>query len=224
MADPVAEPTVEPTVTPSPEPTSAPSPAPTPEPTTAPKVEPTAEPSKPKADDGDSLLGKKDPEQKAEPEPTKVVPEKYEFKVPEGMQMDEGLLEKATPVLKELGLDQNEAGKLFNLMVEREQANVERWNKQIDTWKQETMKELGENAEAELANTSKFIDKFGGKRADAIRTVLNDTGLGSHPDIVHLFREAGKFHSEDTLAMGSNKNQPSDPENQARKMFPNTKY
>lgn len=173
-----------------------------------------------KEGDGNSLLGKKPVETKVE----KVIPEKYEFKLPEGMQLDAELLEQATPLLKKFNLDQSEANELAGLIVKREQANVDRWNKQVDGWKQATLKELGDNAETELAGVSKFIDRFGGKRADAIRSIMNDTGLGSNPDVVHLFREAAKFYNEDSFAVGSNKNKPSDPEARARKMFPNTKY
>jgi len=190
----------------------------TPESTATPTTE-VAKETKPK-DDGDSLLGKKPEVQAVQ----KVVPEKYEFKLPEGMQMDTELFDKATPLLKELKLDQAEAGKLFELIVQKEQANVDRWNKTVEGWKQQTTKELGDKAETELAFTSKFIDRFGGKRADAVRQILNDSGLGSHPDIVHLFREAGKFFSEDSLTTGVNKNIPNDPERQARRMFPNTKF
>jgi len=177
-----------------------------------------------KTDDGDSLIGKKTETEAKVEAVEKQIPEKYEFQLPEGMKMDTELLEKATPLLKELKLDQTEANKLFGLIVQREQANVDRWNKTVGEWKQTTLKELGENPETELAYTSKFIDKFGGKRADAVRTILNDSGLGSHPDIVHLFREAGKFFSSDSLATGINKNIPNDPESKARKMFPNTKF
>jgi hypothetical protein len=173
-----------------------------------------------KPEDGESLLGKKIEEVKSE----KVVPEKYEFTAPEGMEIDTAFLEVATPILKELKLDQTEAEKLFGLMVKKTEADVKRYNDTVDGWKQKTIKELGTDYQTKLALTSRFIDKFAGKRGDEVRQILNDTGVGSHPAVVHLFMEAGKFFSEDTLATGVNKNTPNDPERIARKMFPNTKF
>lgn len=46
------------------------------------------------------------------------VPEQYEFTVPEGMALDEKLVEKATPVLKELGLTNDQANKLVGVYAE----------------------------------------------------------------------------------------------------------
>lgn len=177
----------------------------------------------------DSLLGEKGKEgdegkKETETPQEKVVPEKYEFKAPEGMELDEGFLEEATPVLKELKLGQDEAGKLFDLMVKKTQADAQRWTETVDGWKENTIKELGEDYQEKLSVTSQFIDKFAGKRSDEVRQILNDTGVGSHPAVVHLFIEAGKFFGSDNLATGDNKNQPSDPERLAQKMFPNTKY
>jgi hypothetical protein len=195
-------------------------PAETAAPETSEKPETPTAPETPKGDDSESLLGKKGEEVKVE----KVVPEKYEFTAPEGMEIDTTFLEVATPILKELKLDQTEAKKLFDLMIKKTEADVKRYNDTVDGWKQKTIKELGTDYQTKLVLTSRFIDKFAGKRGDEVRQILNDTGVGSHPAVVHLFMEAGKFFSEDTLATGVNKNTPNDPERIARKMFPNTKF
>jgi hypothetical protein len=175
-------------------------------------------PEKP-VDKGESLLSKKE-EVKVE----KVVPEKYDFKGPEGMEIDTKFIESATPILKELKLSQDEAGKLFGLMVEKTKADNARYQEIVDGWKTETIKELGADYQQKLAVTSKFIDKFGGKRADEVRQILNDSGLGSHPAIVALFIEAGKHFGNDSFPTGATKNQPTSEEAIARRMFPNTKY
>ena len=168
----------------------------------------------------ESLLGKEGEKETVE----RVVPEKYEFEAPEGMELDTQFLEQSTPILKELGLDQEQANKLFDLMVKKTESDSKRYMEVVDGWKNDTIKELGSDYQAKLAQTSKFIDKFGGKKADDIRQVLNDTGVGSHPAIVHLFLEASKHFGSDSFVTGENKSQPTDTEAAARKMFPNTKY
>lgn len=169
----------------------------------------------------DSLLSQK-PEVPKEAE--KIVPEKYEFKAPEGMELDADLLESANPILKELKLSQDEAGKLFGLMVKKTEMDNQRYQKIVDGWKDQTIKDLGSDYQTKLAVTAKFIDKFGGSKADEIRQVLKDTGLGNHPAIVQLFIEAGKHFSNDSFVTGATKNQPTSDEAIARKLFPNTKY
>ena len=64
--------------------------------------------------DDTSLLGKQ-----GEPEPETVeVPEKYEFNMPEGRELDSEMVEKFTPVLKDLKISQEGAQKLAELLVE----------------------------------------------------------------------------------------------------------
>lgn len=169
----------------------------------------------------DSLLGKKSPEDTTK-ETEKVVPESYEFKMPEGRELDKGLVEKFTPVLKELKVSQEEAQKLADLMVEDQMAKEAAYKEITEGWKQETIKTLGSDHEAKMGVAAKFIDKFGN---DKVRQVLNDTGLGNHPEIVQMFINAGKHFGNDPFVAGATKkNAVADPERQARKFFPNTKF
>ena len=59
------------------------------------------------------------PEPKVEPKAddkpiAPTVPEKYDFKAPEGQSLDAALVERATPIFKELGLTQDAAQKLVD--------------------------------------------------------------------------------------------------------------
>lgn len=138
-------------------------------------------------------------------ENTNVAPENYEaFNIPEGMEMDTALVEEISPVLKEVGLSQENAQKLVNVyapyvqqQIEAQQAAVvSDWNKQVEDWKAETTKELGATFKEDLSIAGKFIDKFG---SPELRNVLNKTGLGNHIEIVKAFRNAGKAISEDSF-------------------------
>ncbi len=138
---------------------------------------------------------------------SKVVPEKYEFKVPEGMTLDTALVDKLTPVLKELGISQSAAQKLMDAYAPHiaEQFKAQQkslddgWNKIKSDWKNETTKLLGAEPAKELAHAAKFINKFG---TPELRQMLNDTGVGNHPEMVKIMIAAGKAISEDAMPSG----------------------
>jgi len=166
----------------------------------------------------DSLLGKESEGTEAEV----VVPEKYEFNMPEGRELDAEMVDKFTPILQELKIPQEGAQKLADLLVQDQEAKEKAYQGISDGWKQDTIKALGTDYQAQLGVAAKFIDKFGN---DNVRQVLNDTGLGNHPEVVQMFIKAGKHFGNDTFVTGtSNKPNVSSPESAARKMFPNTKY
>lgn len=165
----------------------------------------------------ESLLGAKTEEKTREVE----IPESYEFQLPEGREIDKEMVEKFTPVLKELKIGQEGANKLANLLVADQVAKEQAYQKITEGWKEETIKQLGTDHQSQLALAAKFIDKFGN---DQVRQVLNDTGLGNHPQVVAMFIKAGKHFGNDTFATGTNTKTISDPEKQARKLFNNTDY
>jgi hypothetical protein len=175
-----------------------------------------------KATDGESLLGKKNDQEGETKSEGVELPEAYEFNMPEGRELDKGMVDRFTPVLKELKIGQDGAQKLASLLVEDQIAKEKAYAEITEGWKQETIKTLGTDYQSKLASASKFIDKFG---SDEVRKVLNDTGLGNHPQIVQMFINAGKHFGNDSFVAGTTKkNAVTDPEREARKMFPNTKF
>lgn len=171
------------------------------------KEEKTEEPSDEK---DESLLGKESTE----------VPEEYEFQV-EGMELDKKMVERFTPLFKDMKLTQPQAQKLVDLYADQIRAQGEEYQQTIEGWKNDTIKSLGKDYQSQLSVANKFIDRFGN---DKVRSVLNDTGLGNHPEVVSMFINAGKHFSDDKFVAGDNTKTVSDPEMLARKMFPNTNY
>lgn len=159
-------------------------------------------------------------------ESTSNAPESYEaFDVPEGMEIDTALVEKISPVLKEVGLSQENAQKLVDAyapyiqqQVDAQQGKVvSDWDKQVDDWKAETTKELGAMFKEDLGIAAKFIDKFG---SPELRDVLNQTGLGNHPELVKAFVKAGKAISEDIFVEPGHANAESEKGIDLKKMYP----
>ena len=125
-------------------------------------------------------------------------PEKYEFKPPEGFELNQPLVDKFTPIAKELNLSQDNAQRLVDLYSETVKASVEEQAESFKTFvedlKTETIKELGANYKESLAFAAKSRDRF---VSPELAEKLNDSGLANDKDMVKLFITMGKAISED---------------------------
>ena len=179
-----------------------------------------------KADDGQK---KEDATEKETPKEEKaadkVVPEKYEIKVPEGMTLDAQTLEMFSPIFKELGITNEGAQKLVNAYVPLLQSSVDKMRQEslkeyqgiVEGWKSETMKELGADAQKKIALCGKALNKFGTKE---LREALDETGLGNHKELVRFMAKIGETISEDTFVDTESKPLPGASGINLKKMYP----
>ena len=161
----------------------------------------------------DATAGQQDPKT-AEP----AVPESYDLKMPEGVELDQAAATEFTAIAKELQLDQAAAQKLADIGAKMAQRQVEAHAKLVETWTEQvkTDKEIGGDKLAEnLGIARKAIDTFG---TPELKALLNSSGLGNHPEVVKLAYKVGKAISEDRFVTGSPKGPSNDP---AKKLFPN---
>jgi hypothetical protein len=161
----------------------------------------------------DAAAGATDAADKAKPEgeakPADGAPEKYELKLPEGMQLDDAALAAATPVFKELGLTNEQAQKLSDIYAAR-MADVAKQQRDAWTAQQEglvsSMKSDaefgGDKFAASLGSIAKAIDGVMGKEAAAFKRMLDSTGAGNHPEMARLLYRVGKALGEDGLVRG----------------------
>lgn len=141
-----------------------------------------------------------------------VVPEKYaDFKLPEGVTLEPAQLTELQTVAKDLGLSQEAAQKFVDRtlsdrkavetsMVTKQQAAVKQ--AALD-WKTQTEAdpEVGGTAIKEnLATAIKARDQFA---TPELTKMLNDSGLGNHPEVVRFFFKVGKAMSEDKFTKGA---------------------
>lgn len=150
-------------------------------------------------------------------------PEKYEFKLPEGAQVDEALLGKFTPLAKELNLSQEGAQKLVDLYAEAQGQAMKtvtgHWDNLNKEWqgKVNSDKEYGgADLDKNVAIAKLAIDKFG---TPELKDALNLTGVGNHPEVVRFFYRVGKAISDDKFDTGNGKTN-SAPEDKAKLLFP----
>lgn len=133
-----------------------------------------------------------------------VVPEKYEFKAPEGMTLDQAGVDAFSPVFKEIGLSQEQAQKLVDAYTPyqkqqaeaQRQAGIDYFKNIVKEWKAETIKELGAEHPKQVAIAAKAIDKA---NIPGLRELMEETGVGNHPAMVKFMIWAGKLVSQDNF-------------------------
>ncbi len=174
---------------------------------TPPASDPAAPPSQPPAVDQAQEPQQAPAEKPAEP-PAPVVPEAYAFaSLPDGYSISEEQLAAFSPVLKDLGLTQEQADKLVAFDAQRslaaqeanQQQAIEFRNKQVGEWETALRSDAefgGANFDANVAVAQQFLTDFGSPELSAF---LAESGLGSHPEVVRMFHKAGKELGEGKL-------------------------
>lgn len=171
--------------------------------------------------DGQQTEGDAKPEgDKAQEAAQPKAPEKYEFKAQDGVTYDDQVLTNFAEVAKELDLSQDAAQKILDKVapvmqarqVEAIEAAKTQWAESAKTDKEFGGDKLPEN----LAVAKKALDTFG---TPELRTLLNESGLGNHPEIIRAFYRAGKAISEDSFVAGGKG--VSQPQSTAQRMYPN---
>jgi hypothetical protein len=130
-------------------------------------------------------------------------PPVYDFKAPEGVELDATAVDRFKTVAGELKLPAESAQKVVDLYADIRKAEAEAFANQVQAWGDEVKadKELGGDKLAEnLAVAKKAVDAFG---SDEIRSLLDSTGMGNHPAVVRMMVKIGKAISEDGFVKGA---------------------
>lgn len=171
-----------------------------------------AKPAEDKPADGQKQDGDK-PAEKKESDKPEGAPEKYEFQAAEGVELDTEALKEFEPVAREMNLTNEQAQKLVDvypkILAGVQQRQAEAWQQTTEQWAADVKadKEIGgDKLPSNLSAAQRALDQFG---TPELKTYLNDTGLGNHPDLVKAFVKIGKAMSEDGMVTGSNDGQRS---------------
>ncbi len=163
---------------------------------------------------------------------------KYELKMPDGVEIDQSLLDELSPEFKEIGLTTGQAQKLADRFAahQRKQAD-EYMSEPLGQYTAAASHYFRENGTpdtwADTAKSDKDIgrDKWAATTLSAARAVnalgtpelkafLNASGSGNHPELIRVFAKVGNMISEDDPASGGMEGQgrPAEP---AYSLFPN---
>ena len=137
----------------------------------------------------------------SETEASEGAPEKYEFnsKVADAPdELDPEVLTAFGEVAKDLDLPQEAAQKVLDkvapVIQARQAKEVEKARADWATKSQSDEEFGGENLGANLEIAKSSLKEFG---TDALKSLLQESGLGNHPEVIRFMYRAGKAISED---------------------------
>lgn len=168
------------------------------------------------------------PEDAAAPEGP---PEAYELTAPEGITLDAEAVDLATPVFKELGLNNEQANKLMpvaadfakRIQEKSQQAVMSEVMAQRAAWADEAQNDPeigGAKFQETMALSDKALDTLGYPKGSPFRNFLTDSGLGNHPEMIRAMRRIGEAVGEDNSFVRADGAAPIES-NPARIMYPN---
>ena len=156
----------------------------------------------------------------SESETPEGAPDKYEFnsKVADAPnELDPEVLTAFGDVAKELNLPQEAAQKVLDKVAPVIQARQAKEVEQAKTnWANDSQSDEefgGENLNANLETAKSALNAFG---TDALKSLLQESGLGNHPEVIRFMYRAGKAISEDSYVGNS---QGADPKGNTPKDF-----
>lgn len=155
-----------------------------------------------KTDDKSGEPGAKD-----DAKPTPKAPEQYEeFTAPEGVALDPALSGDLKTLAKDLDLTQEQAQKVADLGARQAQALVAKQTEALTAaateWEAQARADTeygGDAFEENLGVAKKAVDAFA---TPELKKLLNETRLGSHPEMIRFMVRAGKAISEDRFVGG----------------------
>lgn len=139
-----------------------------------------------------------------------IDPAAYEFKAPEGMELDAASVDDFRAVAAELKLSPEAAQKVVDIAIKREQARAEAFATQVQAWGDEVRADKdigGAKLDENLGVARKAIDQFG---SPELKSLLDSTGMGNHPEVVRMMVRIGRAISEDKIVRGNTSATPKD--------------
>lgn len=130
-------------------------------------------------------------------------PDKYEFKAAEGQTFAEPVIGAFSEVAKELNLPQDQAQKVLDKMVPVLAAHqLEQVQAVREEWAGASKADAefgGDKLPESLGLAKKAMEQFA---TPALRTLLDDSGFGNHPEVIRMFFRVGKAVGDDGFVKG----------------------
>ena len=182
---------------------------------TTPQAVETQAPAAEEASMGETLTAPQEtPAEEAKP----VVPEKYEFNLPEGLQMTPEIETQFTEIAKATGMTQEQANGLIKLHSDLMLDVMQRATQQKTAWENEC-KKAGLTSPEKLQLAKNIVNTF--DSTGEVMQVLVESGAAYHPAVMRMLQEMGSLLQEDSAP-------DSKPAPQAKSaadlLFGNSKY
>lgn len=125
-----------------------------------------------------------------------------DFTLPEGFELDTSVLDKASPVFKEMGLSKEQAQKFIDLHTEHLQASQQKQTESFEQLKQDWAEAAkndpeigGDKFDENVSHARAALSKFG---SPELTTLLNDFGVGNNPEVIKFMAKVGRLTAEDS--------------------------
>lgn len=151
------------------------------------------------------------------------MPEKYEFKAPDGVTLEPVAVGELEGIAKELKLTQEEAQKLSDVGVKMAQRQAAAVETQVNSWIETSRADAefgGDKLQTSLATGEKALKAFGTPELGAL---LRDSRLANHPEVIRFMVRAGKAISEDRMVTGGAGPSTSPSASVANSLYPHQK-
>lgn len=126
---------------------------------------------------------------------------KYALEMPDGVEVDKELLDALSPKLQAKGYTRREAQELANEYIKIGQAQaakrMEDWGETISGWAETAKKDPeigGDKWDGTAKAAQKAVNTLG---TPELRTYLNASGGGNHPELIRIFAKVGAMIAED---------------------------
>lgn len=135
-------------------------------------------------------------------------PEKYEFQLPDGVNLDSEMLDKFDPLARDLGLSQLKAQGLVDFYINEVIPQFTKQQEEAfatvkDDWKKAAIADKnfgGEKHEGYMQKAAKVMDEFQKAHPEHganLRKAMTEYGFGSEPNLVAFVKWVGESMSED---------------------------
>ena len=142
------------------------------------------------------------------------IPDQYRLTAPEGLTLDPVAVELATPVFRELGLSNEQANKLMPVAGQFAQGLIDRHQRKFlgqvqaerKVWLDSARNDPeigGQQWATTIGTAARALDALGLGKGSAFRTLLDESGLGNHPEMIRAFQRVGKAIGEDSFERSS---------------------
>ena len=134
----------------------------------------------------------------AETTETDTPVEYKDFDLPDGVSINDEVMGQAAELFKEANLTKEQAQKFIDMQVSLN-SGAEAANEAVRTdWvnKAKSDKEYGgDNFDQSVGVAMQAVEKFG---TPELKQMLNETGVGNHPEMIRLLKRVGDLTLEDT--------------------------
>lgn len=156
----------------------------------------------------------------AETEKVEGAPEEYaDFTMPEGIELDTELTDQFKATAKELNLTQDQAQKVIELGAAMRQRDAEAIVALREDWITQTKSDPeigGDKLDATLATAKRAVSAYGSQQ---FIDLLNQSGLGNHPEVVRFMANVGKTVAEDNKVVTNGNPNPTGHQSLAGRLF-----